>query len=406
MRRTRSAGALAAGLLLILWRPAGAQPVIDWNDIEEQLDAHPALSAAAAAVETAAGERAAAGQYPNPELGLEYGRAEPHEGDGGAVWGVELGVPILSWGSYRGGIRAAAAELDAARQEAAAQRRTVRRQLKGLFWKLIHAQSRMEALDRSQTNLSQLVSLGRLRVERGEARPLEVTRLEIELARVDIDVATTREDLADKRRRLNLWLGSPWPDSFRVAAELTELPRIPSAEAELLAAAREHPEVMAASHRIDAADARVQEQRWKRLPDLSVGGFYEEDLEDHGMGVTLGLSLPVWNWNSGAIQRAQAAEKRARYQYELTQRRIQTAIEENRTQAAAAAASARSLRDIVLPKARDAAETLERMYQVGEVGVMDLIDARRSLIAVELEMLAACRDAQLANEDLQLLIGG
>ena len=65
-----------------------------------------------------------------------------------------------------------------------------------------------------------------------------------------------------------------------------------------------------------------------------------------------------------------------------------------------------SYRQVILPKSRDAANGLERMYQVGEVGILDILDARRELIQTEMEMLASTLDYRLALTDLNALIGG
>lgn len=59
----------------------------------------------------------------------------------------------------------------------------------------------------------------------------------------------------------------------------------------------------------------------------------------------------------------------------------------------------------ILPKAARSAEALESMYEIGEVGVLDVIEARRRLLETELENLDALLECHRAHLDLQTLTG-
>jgi outer membrane protein TolC len=60
---------------------------------------------------------------------------------------------------------------------------------------------------------------------------------------------------------------------------------------------------------------------------------------------------------------------------------------------------------VILPKAIDVADAMERMYQIGEVDVMNVLDGRRRLIEIESELLEAYLTSQLAYLRLDTLMG-
>ena len=71
----------------------------------------------------------------------------------------------------------------------------------------------------------------------------------------------------------------------------------------------------------------------------------------------------------------------------------------------ASARRALSLRERIAPLSQEVTGALEEMYQVGEVDVLDVLDARRRLMEIEGEVLEASLSAQLATLELARLTG-
>lgn len=385
---------------------ADETPAVTWDEVKEAARRHPALLAAASEVEEAAGAVRASKQYPNPVLGFAMGQAQAIEGgEEGGIWDLELKLPILPLGVYRGGARAAEAEYDVASYEAEARRREVLRELREEFLRVAHDQERLSALEASAAQLAALVDVARQRVEMGEARPVELTRLEIEAARVDLALEEAREDVRSRKNVLNLWLGSALPRDYRVEADLLDLPDLPPISSAVEAALSGHPGVKSAKQRLRATTARLGAERGARFPTVEVGGFYEEELDARNFGGTLELSVPLWNWNSGGIARAEAAEATARHHRDMRLMEIEASTRESHAAAVSAYARTHGFRDVILPKAVDVADAVERTYQIGEVDVMNVLDARRRLIEIESELLEAYLRSQLAYLQLATLMG-
>jgi hypothetical protein len=59
----------------------------------------------------------------------------------------------------------------------------------------------------------------------------------------------------------------------------------------------------------------------------------------------------------------------------------------------------------ILPRAEESARTLERTFQLGEAGILDVIDARRVLLEARRESLSSARDRDVSCGALFLLAG-
>ncbi len=386
---------------------AGAETVLlRWEDVERVVDDHPALLAAAGRLDQASAEEAASRKYPNPALGANTGRAEALEGlEEGRIWELELNLPLILPGAYRGTVAAAEAEREAVALEAAALRLEVLRRLKSLFWRLVCDQQRFEAYERTRDQVNRLVEIAGIRVEMGEARTMELRRLEIELARLDVDRREAAEMTRMRRRLLDLWLGSTLPADFSVAADLARLPELPPLEQAVTQAYRQHPDLQASLQRIRAAASHLRVERNARVPEVRIGGFFGRELDSRNYGAALEFSVPLWNWNSAGIARARAAESTARHLHDLRGLELEAALQESHASATVAFERARSLRDRILPGSLEVTEALERMYRIGEADLIDVLDARRGQIEVEFEVLEAYLDSQLAYLELATLMG-
>ena len=387
---------------------AGSEVVtLRWEDIERAVEQHPAMQAAASEADAASAEAAASRQYPNPTFGVGLGRAEAVEGEEeDRVWGLELTLPILSPWAYRSSIAAADAEQGAIAQDAAVVRLEVIEQLKESFWGVVYDQQWLDVVQVSRGQVASLVEVAELRVNMGEARPSEVTRLEIELARLDVEIRRATEEAQARKEILDLLLRSALSVDLRVDGDITVLPDLCSVDDAVTQGLSQHPRLHAANLRIRSSAARLREERAKRLPEFAIGAFYEKELDAKSYGGTVEVSIPLWNWNSAQIARSKAMVKASVWGRDLVRMEMEAAVREAHAAAAAAFGKAQVFREVVLPMAVDVAAALEQMYQVGEEDVMNVLDARRELVEIESELLEVSLESQLAHARLVTLMGG
>ena len=60
----------------------------------------------------------------------------------------------------------------------------------------------------------------------------------------------------------------------------------------------------------------------------------------------------------------------------------------------------------ILPRARMAVEDVKKAYDAGDAGLIDLIDARRTLVSTQIEYAGVLLELHLAAVDLEILTQG
>jgi cobalt-zinc-cadmium efflux system outer membrane protein len=231
-----------------------------------------------------------------------------------------------------------------------------------------------------------------------EARLARLDGARLEAARL---ARASARDLAVARLRTLLGLGIEAPalrltDPNEAAGGCGDL-------AELVKSAlAARPDVRAAELQIDAAGARAGLERAKILAltaTLDMNGAGKEGFE---MGPGLGLELPILSQNQGGRSRAAAELAQASRRYLAVRATVSAGVEAALIGLHEALGSARVLGadgNVLLGTERQQAQ---RIYDAGEISLLNLLEIRRRLIDTEttrLEAGFAVRRAQIRLEE-------
>jgi cobalt-zinc-cadmium efflux system outer membrane protein len=396
----------ACALVLAYGTPAPGQEALSsaatlrWADVAAAIERDPRVAASRSRVRSAEGGVTAARTPPNPEVEATAGRGIAREGSARRdEWGLAISIP-LDWLARRGPeVDAARANVDEVTAEGQALRAEVSVELWRLFVTAGYAQSETETLEATEQQVAALTRLVRRRVEAGEGRPVEVSRVELELERVRNDLAAARATRDGALAQLGSWVGA----SIRRVE--VPAPPPPVEDAAVLGDLSRHPRIRAALARAAVARAEASVARRSRVPAVTVGGFYSSELDREAMGGRLAVELPLWDWKSGRVRRAEAAAEAEASRAEGERRALAAALAE----AVASCGRARGVADRqktnILPRAEESARTLERTFQLGEAGILDVIDARRVLLQARREALSSARERDVDCGALILLSG-
>jgi cobalt-zinc-cadmium efflux system outer membrane protein len=387
-------------------RPSGAVIALDWADIARFVDRHPRLSAGKSQIDAARGGVDAAGAIPNPTLEGAVGEGFSRTDETSSTeWGLNVTIP-LGWIAQRGSrVDAAEAALDIAVAESRSLRRDVLLQLRILFWNLAYEQARVASLEELEAQTAALVDVVIKRVEKGEIRPVEAPRVEIELEKVASELESARAALGVRQAELALWLGEPAGKTIVVDADMDALPPAVDRESALAAARSSDPAFELARSRTRVLEAEVGIEKTARVPAFSISGFTTYELDRRAYGVELAVDLPLWNWNTGRIAQAEAMLAAGKKQTEAVGLEIEAAVIEAQAACETSVAAATRLRNSVLPRAEIAASTMEKAYRLGEANLLEVIDARRTLLEVRRLYLGALAQAQIDRSRLGAFIG-
>ena len=386
---------------------AAPPDIVTWAEVRALAGDDPGSRIAQSRIDLAAAERAEARRYPNPEVSVRYGRGEPADSseDDGAVWGVDAAVPIEWIGLRHHRSKAARLGMDAAVLEASADRLVVLHELRALFVGAAHDQALLAELRDGLGHHEAARDAVRLRVVKGDARPVELERMEASLAEARSELRIAEAEAAGRRAALAARLGRDPSREFRVALDLRERPEIPPLDTIRASVQAENPAIRAAALRSEQSDALVAAERHGAFPELGIGGFYDADLDARSWGGLVTVELPLWNWNRAGVRRARAERESASWRARLDTRDTLERVIALHARLTALEGNLVEREGNVLPRNREVVRSLEVGYRVGEVGLLDLLDARRELVRTTTAHLTMLAEFHLLVSELHVLLG-
>lgn len=366
------------------------------------LAANPELEAARGAAAAAAGALRQARAWPNPELEFgaeEVGGDRPGWDEAEFTWTLAQRLDLFGTRSARA--RAALHGRDAAVHSADAAQLDLLAEVDRRFAETLAAQGRIAALETSDSIAVETVRAVTALVDAGEVSPIEVDRAEAERTLVTTRLLDARFEQAGARRALARLMGSSQPDFSEVRGSLEATPALPERDS-LPMTASALPDVRRAEAAVSGAAAAATLAGRERWPEVALRGgikrFNASNEQSYVGGVV--LSLPLFDRKGGALDEARARLGQARAEQAVVRQRIDAARETAYDALAHALDTARSLRESSLPRARAVHAAVQEGYRRGKFGLLDLFDARRFLLQVQLEYIDALRSVWTANADL------
>jgi cobalt-zinc-cadmium efflux system outer membrane protein len=398
MIRTVAIVSMAVALSAVPVAPARALSLADAE--RQALARNRDIALGAAAVDAAQAGIISAAQRPNPSLSVQTVNLDPHRGIGGGplsrkAMDTTVGV---SWLVERGDKRrhrleAAEAQLQATRYDLAEVRRQQRLAVHLAYFDLKQAQERLRLLDESSALARQSLDAAERRVKAGDLAPIERSRLRVETIRADNERRAALADLASARQTLATLLGDP-----QLAAELSAddpwpLP-VPAAPGTPAEAAAQRPDLRGAAAREEAARRGRELARSLATRDVTLGAQYERFPPDNRGSFGVSLSIPLfWGYRyQGEIAKAEADWEASRVMREKVALQAFAEVQRAHAQLAAARDKLAALEEVGARSAQEAARGIELAYARGAASLTDLLDARRQLRAIQLEIVQARAD--------------
>ncbi len=369
------------------------------NDAEALLRANNReLRVAQAVTQGAQADIASAGARPNPQLSLNLAAFQPGKPGAGAPWertaDYTYRVEQLFERGDKRALRAKAADarLAAARGDQDEVGRQQRLAMRQAYYDLLRTQERSRILLESAALYRKSVEAAALRVKAGDLSTSDLARLKVEALRAENDARQTRADLEKAQTALAYLIGveneaarlraaDPWPSLADPSDQETGI--------------EQRADVQAALARVQAAEQARALALALRKRDVSVGVQYEHcrapscspPTDTLGFGVS--IPLFIHHEYEGEVRRAEADLDAAREA--LQQVRGQARAERLRAASdlRAALEQGRRFEAGLLGEAESGAQAAEFAYRRGAIGLVDLLDARRTLRAVQVEAVEA-----------------
>ena len=403
MRRFDLSWAACAALCVpFFFQTAWAQSLSLDAALATALVRHPDLRATVLEREAAEGATQQAGAWLNPELStlVEDNRQATR------TTTIQLNQPFELGGKRSARISAAQAAQGQADLDVAVRRAQVRSQVTAAFHGAAVAQERVRLSDELGRLSTQAREAASKRVVAGKVSPVEELKAQVAEAQALSASTVAQGEWRMAVSQLRFALGDPSVKFDRVGADLKRLPALGMWEplAQRLAAS---PAIARAQQEITRRQALSDLERARRMPDLTVslGAKRDEQLGRDQPIVGLSLMLPLFDRNQGAILEASRREDKARAELETVRANVEAQATQALVQLTSALAQAQTLRDKVLPAARQAFASSTKGYELGKFGFLDVLDAQRTLFEAETLALSAAAQAYQADARLLELLG-
>lgn len=364
------------------------------------------LHLAQAAVTGAAADVRIAGQRPNPDVSLNVLSISPWSGYGAGGWSEKKMDTALRIDQLveRGGkrdlrVKGAEARLEASRFDLDDTARQQLGVLRYAYYNLRLAQEKLILARETAELYGKSADAGRLRQKVGDIAPVDVSRLQIDKARADSDVRQTQTELEQAQLALAYLLGREADARQLVAAD-----NWPALDEQTLneVALAQRPDIEAAQKRLRAAEADRDLAQAKKSRDVTVGFQLEHNLQNAPTdSIGFGISVPLFIWHEyeGDIARAESDFDVARLQYEQQQAQATGQVAQAKNALLSARDRYKRLESGMLNDAERVAKAAELAYSKGAMGLMDLLDARRTLRQIQIEAATARADYAKALSD-------
>ena len=338
--------------------------------------------------------------HTNPELDVQTGSRQATN----SRWtDLEVGVTqMLEPGARRSaridGANAAIAHGTADIQETT---RAVLRAAAGAYYRVVHARERVQLLIADQDVASRVYAAADRRFRAGDIAVLDVNLARASLARVRAEREATEvlnvEALGDLKRLLGI--------ETDVAIQ-GDLAIRPSRElAADLESALERPELKALEARAQEAEADVRFGQSLGRPDYGFGVRYARESGDHILLGGLTVTLPVFSkgLDVQAVGLARAARLRA--ELEAARTRVQIDVRSAFEAYQHRAEAVRILQTDALTGLDENDALTTRSFDVGQLGLPDLLLIRREILETRFQYLDALLEAAQARADLDASAG-
>jgi outer membrane protein TolC len=238
----------------------------------------------------------------------------------------------------------------------------------------------------------------------------DVTRAEVEVSRLEADVVKDATLVDSARAHINALLARPPGESLGAPAE-TE-PMVPFWDvATLVAKARSlRPELKQAQAEREAKEyAATAAEREATWPSFSLGALYfppTKAMPLHSYGATLSMSLP-WFWGAAGDKKNAERESllAARLNAEAARIPVDSDVVTSEANARSAAYRLQVLRERTLPAAQRSLEAARTGFESGRTDLMTILDASRSAVDIEEEIVMARSSLEHALTDLEAAVG-
>lgn len=256
-------------------------------------------------------------------------------------------------------------------------------QVKEAFYSILLAAEKQKYTALDLELARDFLSKAETKFEAGDIARVEVVRAGVEVSKAVTEAKLAANDVLLAKARLNYLLGRNRFEPVEVAGELARDPMPSDREALFRKAVRSRPEMERAAARLDKEQGERAEAVLSYLPDFDLGlSRHRLTGEPTTWNFSLSFPIPLFFWQTarGRIAETRANIRSLERQSEDLRNFIALEVEQAFLSAAAAESQIALFENEILTQAEDVYNLILFSFQEGEIGGLELIEARRTLV--------------------------
>lgn len=394
---------------------------VSLNDlIKKALSANQNLFAAKLEIEKAKARLTQAKLRPNPTLEFEQssGKIVGNTGDRG--FSVGFSLPIEIYGRRNARIDLAKISIEASEAEVRNRERILAASILLNYAEALGALREIEILEKILELDLETTKYVQIRVNEGDAPPLELNLLQAEVERLRSRRELAEGKLESSLTQLKFLAGIDAESSLLLQEKITDaiLPVNPKTREEAIEIGiKNRPDILLAKIEEQVATAGLRMIRAQSKPDLTAYTRYTQEQRVIGLpngnfpqadrNLTFGVSIgiPIFNKNQGAQAEAEISLQQTKARLDFAEKAVRSEIIAAFQRYSAANRAALTLQNSALPRSMQNVETFRRVYEIGEIKITDLINEQRRLVDTNRDLTEALVEKYRAQSDLNIALG-
>jgi outer membrane protein, heavy metal efflux system len=358
-----------------------------------------------------------AGLLPNPTLDFEAGT--------GALTGssaennLSLGVSqeFFLAGKREKRLTIAERELEMYRWQLADRERLLRIEVKAAYYDVVLARQRIALSDRSIALNRQLLEVTKERLAAGDIPELEMNLVKVELARGEGARMDVEKALIQNQAKLWTLMGLPPGEYPSFAGTLeAEIPMTKNLVDLKQLAHEKRTDLKALEAEKSRGEADITLARAEGIPNLTAGLAFRRDatsmeiggIEGQDTAYTIGLKLsmpiPLFDRNQAGVQEAKAKKSSTESRLLAATRAVEREVETAYASLLNTDKILSLYKSNIIPQLEENLKLTQEAYQLGEVGILAVIQEQKKFFEINDGYLASLHDRQAALVKLETAV--
>jgi outer membrane protein, heavy metal efflux system len=337
------------------------------------------------------------------------GKEKPQEEGGGKYtnYGLKLSQEFEIGGQRGLRIDIAEKELFRITLEIRDKERTLTYEVKDAFARALAAK-RKEALIRQVVSLQEdLLNFTRVKFQAGEVSGLEVNLAEVELGKSKRDLLLAAREYREALLGMQGLMGGQADMDLNLEGELSPgLLSLPDRENLKNLIQSQRPDMKAALTEVDKTRTAIDLAQKGIVPNIVLGGFYNRDELRNDLGLSVSISIPLFDRKQAERKEAKVRAAQARVKQSGLERTIDREFDEAYNALSSSLQELSLFKKEILNKSQENLGLLSLAYKEGKIGFFNVRLAQKETIETQFAYIDTLIRAQRARQGLERVIGG